>query len=289
MIEGKGSKIPSSQSMFYCTALYRALLQWQKNNRVHPNASKSKLTADWPDRLNYLNYKNASGKNSSCCAAMGRKLLTSPGLADTYTFWTNTWNTLPESCQQRVYENTFAAVKRQIQLIENPTPAMVISVEAARVDNAIIHDYLTSKLALEEPEIASTDPNIPIENNCMDDKLHVEMPGGSGDSENIGDKSDECDAIPTASRQRQAMTELTRFDLWTSNLERYMGDDGNEADADEEEEAFEANDVSMHNVEDWEQSTRECEDWTLYFRPVKYNNGKANAIASYVSEAKIVL
>jgi len=48
----------------------------------------------------------------------------------------NTWNTLPESYQQRVYNNTLATVKHQIQQAENPTPAVVISMEAARVDNA---------------------------------------------------------------------------------------------------------------------------------------------------------
>jgi len=93
----------------------------------------------------------------------------------------NTWNTLPESYQQRVYNNTLATVKHQIQQAENPTPAGVISVEAACVDNAILLDYLTSKVALEEPEIGSTDPNIPIDSNCMDDKLHFRMPGSSGD------------------------------------------------------------------------------------------------------------
>jgi hypothetical protein len=48
-------------------------------------------------------------------------------------------------------------------------PAMVISVEAARVGNAILLYFLTSEVALEEPEIRSTDPNIPIDNNCTDD------------------------------------------------------------------------------------------------------------------------
>jgi len=36
-------------------------------------------------------------------------------------------------------------------------------------------------------------------------------------------------------------------------------------------------------------STRECEDWSVYFRPVKYNNGEANATASEVSEAKTIV
>jgi len=84
------------------------------NKGVHLKASKSKLKADRPDHLNYFNYMNDGGENASCCAAMGRKLLTSPGVADTYTFLMNTWNTLPESYQQRVYNNTLATVKRQI-------------------------------------------------------------------------------------------------------------------------------------------------------------------------------
>jgi hypothetical protein len=37
--------------------------------------------------------------------------------------------------------------------VENPTPAVVIRVEAARFDNAILLDYLTSEVVLEEPEI----------------------------------------------------------------------------------------------------------------------------------------
>jgi hypothetical protein len=177
-----------------------ALLEWQKNKGVHPKGSKSKLKADKPDRSNYFNHKNHGGKNASCCAATGRKLLTSPGVADTYTFLMNTWNTLPESYQQRVYNNTHATVKRQIQQKENPTPTVVISVEAAHVDNAILLDYLASEVALEEPEIRSTDPNIPIDNNCMDDELHFGMPGGSGEYEDEVDESNLHDAIPTASR-----------------------------------------------------------------------------------------
>jgi hypothetical protein len=60
----------------------------------------------------------------------------------------NTWNTLPESYQRRVYINTIATVNRRIQQAENPMPTVVISVAAARVDNAILLDYLTSDLAL---------------------------------------------------------------------------------------------------------------------------------------------
>jgi len=181
MIDDKDGHIPSPLIMFTCTALRHALLEWQKNKGVHLKASKSKLKADRPDCSNYFNYKNDGGKNASCCAAMGRKLLTSPGVADTYAFLMNTWNTLPESYQQRVYNNTLATVKHQIQQAENPMPAVVINVDAAHVDNGILLDYLTSKVVLVEPEIGSTDPNIPIDNNCTDDELHSGMPGGSGD------------------------------------------------------------------------------------------------------------
>jgi hypothetical protein len=185
-------------------------------------------------------------------AATGPKLLTSPGVADTYTFLMNTWNTLPESYQQRVYNSTLATVKRQIQQAENPTPAVVISTEAASVDNAILLDYLTSEVALEEPGIGSTDPDIPIDNNCTDDELHFGMPGGSGDYEDEGDESDEHGAIRTAIRRRRPATELERFDFGTRDVDRYEGEDGDNADAnaDEEEEASPADDGSMQNVED---------------------------------------
>jgi hypothetical protein len=178
---------------------------------------------------------------------MGRKLLTSPGVAETYTFLMNTWNTLPESYYQKVYNNTLATVKCQIQQAENPTLAVVISVEAARVDNAILLDYLTSEVALKEPEIGITDSNIPIDNNCTNDELHFGMPRGSGDFE---DEGDESDAIPTASRRRWAATELERFDLGTSEVNGYDGEDGDDADTDEEEEASQAEDGSTQNVED---------------------------------------
>jgi hypothetical protein len=73
----------------------------------------------------------------------------------------------------RVYKNSFATVKHQIQQVENPTPAMVISVAAAQVKNTNLHDYYTSEVALEELEIGSTDPNILIDNNCRYNKMHL--------------------------------------------------------------------------------------------------------------------
>jgi hypothetical protein len=200
MINDKDSHIPLPLIMFTCTALRDALLEWPKNKGVHPKASKSKLTGDRPHRTNYSNHENDDCKNASCYAVMGRKLFTSPGIADTYTFLINTWNTLSESYQQRVYKNTLATVKHQIEQTENPIPAVVIQVEAEPVDNAILLNCLTSEVALAEPEIGRTDRNIPIDNNCTDDELHFGMPGGSGDYEDDSDESDECDAIRTTSR-----------------------------------------------------------------------------------------
>jgi hypothetical protein len=291
MINHKDRHIPSPLIMFTCTALHHALLKRQKNKGVHPKASQLKLKAGRPDRSNYFNHKNDGGKNASYSAATGPKLLTSPGVADAYTFLMNTWNTLPERYQQRVYNNTVATVQCQIQQAENPTPTLVVSTEAASVDNAILLDYLTSEVALEEPEIGSTNPNIPIDNHCTDDELHIRMPGGSGNYEDEGDESNKRDAIPTASWRPRPATELQRFHLGASDVDGYEGNDSDygDADADEQEEASQANDRSTQNVEDRRHSTTECEDWTLYFRHGKYVNGEANATASDVSEAKTVL
>jgi len=185
-----------------------------------------------------------------------------------------------------VYKNTLAAVQCQIRQVKNPTPAMVLSMEAVCVDNAILLGSLTSEVALEEPEIRSAHPNISIDNNCTDDELHFRMPGGSMNQRDEGDENNEGAAILSASRPRQGATELRKLDLGTSDVDRYEGDD---ADADEETAASEADDGSMQDLEEWGHSTRECEDWTVYFRPVKYDNGKANATACDVSEAKTVL
>jgi hypothetical protein len=200
MINNKDGHIPSPLIMFTCTVLHHALLQWQKNKGVHPKAYKSKLKADRPDRSNYFSHTNEGGKDASCSTATGRNLLTSPGVADMYTFLMNTWYTLLENYIQRLYNNPLATVKHQIQQAENPKPAMVISLEAGRVDHAILLDYLSSEVAPVEAEIGSTDCNIPIGNNCMNNKLHFGMPGGSGYYDSAGDKSDECHAIHTASR-----------------------------------------------------------------------------------------
>jgi hypothetical protein len=50
------------------------------------------------------------------------------------------------------------------------------------------------------------------------------------------------------------LTELQRFDLVTSDVDGYVGEDGDNADADvdeeEEQNASQADDGSMQNVED---------------------------------------
>jgi hypothetical protein len=99
MIHDKDSHIPSPLIMFTCTALRHALLEWQKNKGLHPKASQLKLKADRPDRSNNFNCKNDGGKMVSCYAVTGHELLTSPGVADMYTFLMNTWITLPPSYQ----------------------------------------------------------------------------------------------------------------------------------------------------------------------------------------------
>jgi len=233
--------------MFTCTLLRHPLPEWQKNKGVHPKISSLQLKADRLDRSKYFNCRYDSGKIETCSAVTGHKLLTSPGVADMYTLLMTTWNTLPDSYQQRVSNHILATVQRQIQQAENPTPAVVISMHTARVDNAILLDYLTSKVPLAEPEIRSTDPNIPIDNNCMDDKQHLRIRGRSGDFE---DEGDESYAIPTACWWRRATTELERFDLGTRDVDRYECKDGDDTDVNEEEEASQADHGSTQNVED---------------------------------------
>jgi len=149
-----------------------------------------------------------------------------------------------------VYNNTLAAVKRQIQQAENPMPAVVISVDAARVDNAILLEYLASVVAPEEPEIGSTDPNTLIDNNCKDDELLCRMPGGSGYYKDESDESDVRDAIPTAGLRRRATTELERFDRGNSDDDGYKGDHGDNAYAHEQGESLQPDDESTQNVRD---------------------------------------
>jgi len=79
------------------------------------------------------------------------------------------------------------------------------------------------------------------------------------------------------------------FDLGTSDVSRCEGVDGEDMDEDEVEIALQSDDGSTQNEEDTGHSIGEWEDWTLGFRPVKYDNGEANATASDVSEAKTVL
>jgi len=110
----------------------------------------------------------------------------------------NTWNTLLESYLRRVYKNTLATAKRQIQQAENPMPGVVITMDAACVDNAIL-DHSFSGVAREEHEIWSTDLHIPIDNNITDDKLHFGMPQGTGDHAYGGDSHNQRDAIRTTS------------------------------------------------------------------------------------------
>jgi hypothetical protein len=235
MNNNRDSHIPSPLIMFTCSQLHHALLEWQKNKGVHAKSSKSKLRADRPDHFHYFNYKNNGDKNASCCAATGHKMLTSPGISDIYIFLMNTWNTLPESYQHRAYKNTLARVKHQIELAEIPMPVVVIRVEEARVGYAILPDHLTPEVMREEPQIGTTDRNIPMDNNCTDDQLHFRMREGSMDYEDKCDESHSRDDILTASQQQQPATDLKRHNLGTSDVDRSERKDGHDADADPDE------------------------------------------------------
>jgi len=68
----------------------------------------------------------------------------------------------------------------------------------------------------------------------------------------------------------------------TTNVD--LNDCEDSDDADEEEEASYTHHGSMQTVEDSRYSTREWVDWTVYFRPVIYDKGEANAMASDASE-----
>jgi len=94
----------------------------------------------------------------------------------------------------------------------------------------------------EEPEIGSTDPNIPIDNNCTDHELYFMMPADSGDYDDEADKSDKRNAILTASHRLWAATGLERFDLGSSDVDGYEVKDAHNAD--EEEDASQADDGS---------------------------------------------
>ena len=80
--------------------------------------------------------------------------------------------------------------------------------EGNGLDIAIVLHYLTCKVALEDPEIGSTDTNILIDNNCMNDEFHCRIPRGFKDYNDEGVKLDVSDAIHNTSRRRLAATEL---------------------------------------------------------------------------------
>jgi hypothetical protein len=125
-----------------------------------------------------------------------------------YTFLMNIWNTHLQSYQQKVYKNTPATVKRQIQQPEISTAPAVISTDVALVDNAILHHSLTTEVAVEYREIGSTNPINPTVHNCTENEVHFGMPALGKDSGDNSDKIKESDIIRTTSRQPWAFTDL---------------------------------------------------------------------------------
>jgi hypothetical protein len=134
-------------------------------------------------------------------------------------------------------------------------PPEVISMHAAHIDNVILLEYITSKVALEEPEIGSTAPKIQTDNNYMDGKQRFGMPGDHEDYESEGDKIDESDAMPINGERQLAANDLVRVEPETSDFEGYDGDDGDRRDADQKEEVSQADDCAMQNLEDRRYST----------------------------------
>jgi len=208
----------------------------------------------------------------------------------------NTCSTLPESYQQRMYEISLATIKHQIQQAENSQPALVNSMGEWHVGSDIILDYLTYEVVLEKPVIRSTDPEIPIPNNCTDVELHFGRPWRRKEYKDEGDEINGSHAIPTTSRLRWATIELERFVLGTSEVDGYKGDDGDDATQNKGEAVSQASDRSMQILEDWEHSTRdwshwtrECEDWTVYIRFGIYHDGEGNATSNDVAAVQTVL
>jgi len=126
---------------------------------------------------------------------------------------------------------------------------MVSTVDTAGDDNAILLDCLTCKVALEEPENGISDQNILLDMDCRDENLYFRMPGGSGDHKDEGDARDKLNAITTATWRPRPSPELERFDLASTDVDRYRGRDGDYLDADEMEQASQANAASTLNVE----------------------------------------
>jgi len=115
------------------------------------------------------------------------------------------------------------------------------------------------------------------------------MAGATGDYPDEAEESDEVNAIPITSRRQWTSTALERFALGNNDVDGYQCEYGDDAVVDAEESAAQVDDGSLQNVEDCAHSTRECDEWTVYFRPVKYANEEANAIPSNVSNGKTAL
>lgn len=90
----------------------------------------------WSSRL--LDQQNDGGKNASCSPGIVVKLLPSSGIAETATFLMNTGNTLLESYQQRLFENTLTTGNSQIQQADNLTLDGVISTDTVHGNDDIL-------------------------------------------------------------------------------------------------------------------------------------------------------
>jgi hypothetical protein len=64
------------------------------------------------------------------------------------------------------------------------------------------------------------------------------MPAGGENYHSEGEGIAESDVIPTTRWHRMATTELERFDIGTSDINRYKGKNDGDADMDEEDAAL---------------------------------------------------
>jgi hypothetical protein len=76
------------------------------------------------------------------------------------------------------------------------------------------------------------------------------MPKGSRNRGNEGNEIDMGDAVSIANRLRRPATALESFDMGTSDVNNYDGEDGDAVDADLEAGASHAEDGSTQNMYD---------------------------------------
>jgi len=97
---------------------------------------------------------------------------------------------------------SFSCIAKQVRTLKQLWLMSCLDSLETNIEPLVSFSDITSLLPLSPTLDRARYTNIPIENNCTDDELHFGMPGGSGNYEDEGDKSDERNAIRTASRRQ---------------------------------------------------------------------------------------